>query len=261
MAARDVPEAVEVRGALAVESEERPPRARRGDRERQVHQEPRAGGRPRQPDRPVGSPIAQTLHDQGERQHPRIELRRGADPERGTGGHLASSEEVQEAHGGEGHGEQVPVHRAVDHQRGRQREVERARAVHHVETDRDQRGTAQQHQGVHQVEAGVVVAREPPRGADEVHRDHRVLVAVLALSDLAFVEEGKPPSSFEELLGGQERHDVGVAQEAVLADVAPRAARAGGLQRRPQRHRADHAGQDHTEADHWPGDALHPGAS
>ena len=90
---------------------------------------------------------------------------------------------------------------------------------------------------------------------------HGVLVAVLAFSGLALVEEREPPASFEELLGGQERHDVGVAQEAVLADVAPRAAGAGRLQCRPQGHRADHAGQDHTEADHWPGDALHPGAS
>ena len=57
---------------------------------------------------------------------------------------------------------------------------------------------------------------------------------------------GQPRAS--ELLGVEQRHDVGVAEPAVLTEVAPLAGGARGLRRGAERHRADHAREDHAEA-------------
>ena len=93
----------------------------------------------------VGFPLVEAAQYERHEQQPRVELRRGAEPEERPRPDVAAVQEGERAGGGERDREQVPVHEAVDEERRRQREPEGPGAHHQVQAkDDDERRDGQQ---------------------------------------------------------------------------------------------------------------------
>ena len=220
--------------------------AGRGDRERQVDRDPRARRPPEQSHRSIRLPILQPLQEQRHEHQRRVELRRGAEPDQHARPPVSSFRERDEGGRRAGHRREIPVDRAVHQQGGGEREPQRPRASEEPETKRGHHGEPEQEHRVRVEEGRVVVAREPRRDAHQVHRQDRVLVAVV-LRGFAPVEERKAPAG--ELLGREQGHDVGVAEQAILPPVAEVPSRTRGLQGGADRHGPEHTGEHHADAD------------
>ena len=192
-----------------------------------------------------GSPILEPLQEQRHQQQRGVELRGRAEPEEHARPPVAAAGPRHQRAGGTRDRREVPVECRVDQQRRGKREPQRPPSREQPQAPRDEQREPE-HQDRVRIEEAAVAVLDPRLGAHQVHREHRVLVAVvLALG--AGVEEGQPSPG--ELLGAEEWHDVRVTQVPVLPAVAVVPARAGRLGRGAEGDRADGAGEHQHEAD------------
>ena len=227
MPAGQEPQAVPVGPAGAVEPEELPPPGEPPDGERQVHGEPRRGGRPPQEDRAVGLASAEPFRGERDEQQTGEELGGGPQTDQRTRPPVAAAEERQ--------------HRPPWRARRRRDPSSRTPAEPGVGASANQsarRGSIRyRHAAATAAHTASRIAftqkKRPgsspeiqPASPHEVHREHGVLVAVVVRRN-ARVEVGEAAPG--ELLGGEQRHDVRVAGEVVLTAVGPVASGARAL--------------------------------